>query len=237
MSYFIDFVNNYAPLIWLSLEILAALTGLIVYKKYKHTVNKYFIWFLVYIVFMAIIGRYTYWVVGNGSLRFLQGTVLEQNYWWFTIFWNVASVLFFGWYYLKLLNNVLSKKILKISLVAFLLISVFSILITLPKFFYGNMNIIEISGTLIILQCVFYYFFEVLQSDKILDFYKSLAFYISCAVLILWLVQTPLTFFEMYNKTYDMDYVNLRNYINLLVISFMYITYTVGLIVSKPEYD
>ena len=185
---------------------------------------------------MVLFGRYTYWVE-DGPLSFLQGTLLQANYWWFTIFWKVLAVLFFGWYYLKVLKNSKTKKILKISLVVFLPISILTIVITLPKLFYGNINLIDILGAIIILQCAFYYFFEVLQSDKILNFYKSLTFYISCAILILWLIQTPLIFFELYYRTSDMDYVNLRGYINLFVISFMYITYTIGLIVSKPEYD
>lgn len=237
MQDFIDFINNNSSNLYLFLEIFAAVTGLILYKKFKNTLAKYFIHFLVYTVVIVIIGRYSYLVRNNGILNFLEGTLLERNYWWFTIFWEIAAGIFFGWYYSKVLYNQLHKKILRASIVIFFIISLVSILFDTNQFFTGSIPIIEISGAIIILQCVFYYFIEILQSDRVLTFYKSLTFYISCAILVLWLIQTPLTFFEDYFRLADIEYVRLRGYINLIVISFMYTTYTVGLIVSKPEYD
>lgn len=237
MQNFIDFINNNSSNIYLFLEILAAITGLILYKKYKNTPAKYFIHFLVYTVVIVIIGRYSHLVRGEGILNFLEGTLLEKNYWWFTIFWNIAAGVFFGWYYSKILYKKLHKKLLRVSVVIFILISIVAILLNIDLFFTGSINIVEISGAIIILQCAIYYFIEILQSDRVLMFYKSLNFYISCAILVLWLIQTPLTFFESYFRLADIEYVNLRGYINLVVISFMYISYTVGLIVSKPEYD
>ena len=233
----IEFINNNGTLIYLVLEILAAVTGLILFNKYKHTAAKYFIYFLVYIVIFVILGRYSFYVRGEGFLNFLDGTLLERNYWWFAIFWDIGGVVFFGFYYQKILINKTAKSILNKSTFLFLIVSTVSILLTLPDFFKKPLTIINILGALIILQCVFFYFIEILQSDKILNFHKSLNFYISIAILILWLIQTPLVFFEPYYRKTDMDYVNLRGYINLFVISFMYITYIIGLIVSKPEYD
>ena len=233
----IDFLINNSQNLTLFVEILAAVTGLILFKKYKHTAAKYFIYFLVYIVVMVIIGRYSYLVRNDGVLSFLEGTLIERNYWWFTLFWTIAAVVFFGWYYAKILKNEVHKNILKISIFSFMFISLIIILFDLKSYFTGSIPPINILGGLIILQCVVYYFLEILQSEKILNFYKSLNFYISCAILIFWLIKTPLAFFEPYYRKADMDYVNLRGYINLFVISFMYITYTIGLIVSKPEYD
>ena len=232
----IDFFVN-KSFFTLFLEILAAVTGLILYKKYKHTAAKYFIFFLVYIVIMVVIGRYSFLVRNNGVFSFLEGTLLERNYWWFTLFWKIAAVVFFGWYYSKILKSILHKKILKISLIAFVIISLIIILSNLKLYFTSSIPSIGILGALIILQCVFYYFMEILKSDKILTFHKSISFYISCAILLFWLIKTPLAFFEPYYRKADMDYVNLRGYINLFVNTFMYLTYTIGLIVSKPEYD
>lgn len=223
--------------IFLSVEILAAVTGLILYNKYKHTAAKYFIYFLVYIVITVIIKRYTYCVKDDGFLSFLDGTLLEKNYWLGTISWKIGAVTFFGWYYLKILNNKAQKNILRMSIILFIIASLFIILFTLPDFFKTSIPSIAILGALIILQCSFYYFMEILQSEKILTFYKSLNFYISCVILLFWLVKTPLVFYEQYYSKSDMDYVSLRHFINLFLISFMYLTYTIGLIVSKPEYD
>ncbi len=233
----IEFLTKHSGLIFLALEIIAAVTGIVLFKKYRHTAAKYFIYFLIYIVICVVIGRYSHYVRNEGFLSFLEGTLFEKNYWWVTISWNIGGTVFFGWYFQKILKSKKSKSWLKYSLVIFLIISVSEIIYTHPDFFKTSIPLVRLSSLIVILQCVFYYFLEVLQSDKILYFYKSLGFYISCAILILWLIQTPLVFYEDYYSLRDKSYINLRNSINLIAISFMYIAYTVGLIVSNPDYD
>ncbi|WP_223034222.1 hypothetical protein [Hanstruepera marina] len=233
----IEFLNKHSSTLFFILEFIAAFTGVILYKKYRFTKAKYFIYFLIYVVAFVFVGKYSHYVRNNGFLSFLEGTFIEKNYWWFTIFWDIGGTIFFGWYYHNILEERRSKLILKISVYVFVIISLLEIVFTFPKFFLTSMPIITLTSAIIILQCVFLYFLEILQSERILYFYKSLGFYISCAILILWLIQTPLVFFEHYFNLEDADYVNLRNRINLTAITFMYITYTVGLIVSNPDYD
>lgn len=230
-------ILDYFAHITLSVEYLAAITGILLFNKFKYSTAKYFIYFLIYVAIIVVIGRYSFLVKNEGVLSFLDETLLEKNYWWFTLFWKIVAVVFFGWYYSKILQNELHQKLLKISVLTFIVISAVIILFNLELYFTNTIPSIQILGAFIIMQCVFYYFMEILQSDKILTFHKSLNFYISCAILLFWLIKTPLAFFEPYYRIADMDYVNLRGYINLFIISFMYITYTIGLIVSKPEYD
>ena len=233
----LDFLNNNYSTLTYSVELLAAVTGLVLFKKYQHTAAKYFIYFLVYVVSFVFISKYTFLVKGDGVLNFLEGTLLEKNYWLGTPFWDIGGPVFFGWYYQKFLVNETNKKILKASVLIFIIVSAGSIILTLPDFFKKPIIIIRLMGAVIIMQCVFYYFLEILKSDRILNFYKSLNFYISCAILMLWLIQTPLAFFQSYFRVADMEYVYLRYYINLLIIFIMYITYIIGLIVSNPDYD
>ncbi len=233
MSNFI--FENYSNLI-LSVEVLAAITGVILYKKHSHTNTKYFIGFLCYVVLLSIVGKYTY-LIKDGILSFLEGTLLNKNFWWFTLSWQIGAVYFFSWYYQKTLKTELNVKILKYSTYIFLLISLCIILSDLDAFFKGSFPLISIYGSFIILQCAFFYYFEILQSDAILSFHKSVNFYISTAILVFWLIKTPLVFYEMYLNKDDLDFVYLNSYINITVIYIMYLTFTVGLIVSKPEDD
>ena len=186
-------LKNY-EIITLGVEVLAAVVGVILYKKYKFTAAKYFIFFLIYVIFIVVFGRYTYFIYNGGSLNFLEGTLIERNYWWFTIFWSIGAVLFFGWYYSKILYNKLHIKFLKVTLLLFFVVSTLTILLSLPDLFKKPIPIISIIGGLIILLCVFFYFLEVLQNERILNFYKSINFYISCAIFIFWLIKTPLVF-------------------------------------------
>ncbi|MDO6597330.1 hypothetical protein Q4512_10435 [Oceanihabitans sp. 2_MG-2023] len=222
-------------------EIMAAVIGILYFKKYKNTAAKYFIYILIYVAVIELIGAYTIYVNKYEFLKsikvFLKGTVFEKNRWWYTLFWSIGGVKVFSFYYQKILNNKTFIKILKWSTFSFLGISLVFIISDVSRFFTGTFPAISILGSIIIMQCAFFYFFEILQSDKVLMFYKTLNFYISASILIFWLVNTPLIFFSKYYTIQDQEYVHLKTFIMLGAIGFMYTTFAIGLIVSKPEYD
>ena len=97
--------------------------------------------------------------------------------------------------------------------------------------------ILDILGSLIIFLCTVFYFFEILQSDNILTFYKLLNFYISTAIFIWWLIITPLVFYDIYNSNYDWNFIFLKWQIYLFANIFMYSTFTFALIFCKPEIE
>ncbi len=92
---------------------MAAITGLLLYKKYKLIAAKYFIYFLVYLSVCDFIGTYTYYIDDNGALSFLKGTLLEKNNWWTTLYWKMGAVLFFAFYYQKILKERLNQSIVR----------------------------------------------------------------------------------------------------------------------------
>jgi len=216
-------------------EILAAVTGLILFKKYKSTTAKYFIFFLLYLSIGDLLNTYTKLIRNNGVLSFLEGTVFAQNYWWSTLFWKIGAILFFVFYYQKILKTEIFRKIIKYSGFIFITVSVFYILIHWNYFFSRFFPIISIMGAIIIFLCTAFYFFETLQSDRILTFYKSINFYISAAIFIWWLIITPIVFYDIYGEHRDIAYIHLRRYIYLFANICMYLTFTFALIWCKPE--
>jgi hypothetical protein len=54
-------LHNYGFLTRL-VEIIAAVSGILVFKKYKDTAVKYFIYFLIYVAIIELIGDYTSYV-------------------------------------------------------------------------------------------------------------------------------------------------------------------------------
>lgn len=86
-------IENYS-LLTKSFEILAAMTGIFVYRKYRNSVAKYFIFFLIYIAILELVGGYVIYVRPDKFLHFLIGTLLEQNYWLYTLCWKVGAILF-----------------------------------------------------------------------------------------------------------------------------------------------
>ncbi len=215
---------------------MAAVTGLILFKKYYSTAAKFFILFLVYIAICDLISAYTYLVRDNGVLGFLNTTYFQSNHWWSTLYWEVGAVVFYSFYFYKLIKTKLYCTVIKYSGLGFLSFSILYIIVNFEDYFNSFFPEIAVFGAIIILLCVTLYFIEILKSEDILTFYKSLNFYISTAILLWWLIATPLVFYNIYFSSADWDFVVLQDTIYILSNIFMYSIFTFGLIYSKPEY-
>ncbi|GAA4237754.1 hypothetical protein GCM10022291_25590 [Postechiella marina] len=232
-----EFLLEYYNNITFSVEILAAVTGLILYKKYKLTAAKYFIWFLVYLSICDFSNSYVHYIYNDGFFSFLKDTVFVWNYWWATLYWDIAAIIFFAFYYFRILKKNTFKIIIKVSAIIFLLFSIIYIILNWDAYFVSFFPIISILGAIIIFFCSVFYFIEILLSDKILTFYKSLNFYISVAIFIWWLISTPLVFYDVYNSSKDWNFIFLKWQIYLFANIVMYSTFTFALIFCKPEHD
>lgn len=188
---------------------------------------------------MELVGGYTVYIDRFESLHsvkdYLAGTRFEKNSWVYTIFWKIGATLFFAWYFRKLLINTSYKLLLKIGSGLFLIIALTAIAMNFELFFRKSLTVINISGGILIICSVTLYLIEVLQSEKILDFYKSLNFYIAAALFIWFIITTPLIFYDIYFSRKDMPYVTLKMATKLFCNIFMYSTFTLALIWCKPE--
>ncbi len=226
-----------------SVEVLAAFTGVFLFSKYKKSNAKYFIYFLVYLTICEFTAQYTSYVSEDGYLNFLIGTKIQKNFWWATIYWKIGAIMFFAFYYRKILKTKVFIDVIKIVSFIFLIVSIIYILFNWNLFFNTFFPIISIMGAIIIFLCTVFYFIEILQSDNILTFYMSLNFYISSAIFIWWLIITPLVFYDVYftyeigNPNRDWNFMFLRWQIYLSANIFMYLTFTFALIWCKPDED
>ncbi|MFD2823770.1 hypothetical protein ACFS5M_08820 [Lacinutrix iliipiscaria] len=236
-----DFLYKNYTLLNDSVIIMAAIAAIISYKKFKNTNVKYFIYFLIYVALVDFLGGYKSFFSEYDTLKrfkeIIKGTFFDNNYWWFTLFWNIGSALFFSYYYYKLIVNHRFKSIIKVTCSLFLLMSFGLIIIDINRFSNAFINPINIFGAVLILMSISFYFIEILKSDKILGIVKSINFIISVAIFVWWLVVTPLIFYDIYFSSSDLEFVRLRRMVYLLSNIFMYTTFAIGLIVLKPEYD
>ncbi|MGE5943217.1 MAG: hypothetical protein ACM31G_02650 [Flavobacteriales bacterium] len=232
-----EFLLAYKNTITFSVEILAAVTGLVLYKKYKPTAAKYFIYFLVYLSICDFLGSYVHYIKKDRLLSFLEGTVFIKNFWWTTLYWKIGAIMFFSFYYHSILINERFKSIVKYIGYSFLVFSIIYILINWDDYFVRFFPIISILGAVVIFLCTIFYFFELLNSEKILTFYKSIDFYISAAIFIWWLIITPLVFYDIYNSNRDWNFIYLKWEIYLFANIIMYLTFTFALIFCKPNID
>ena len=230
----VEFLKGNYKILTLSIEFLAVVSGLFFYKKYKNTTAKFFIYFILYL-FICDFFSLNYHTFIDRYFSSLKGTILERNKWWSTLYWKIGAIVFFSLFYYRILKTSIFKRILTALTFCFLIVSLFTIFTNWDDFFIQSFPIISIIGAIVILSCTIFYFIEVLRSDKILAFYKSINFYISLAIFIWWLIITPLVFYEIYNSKADWDFVILKWQIYLFANIFMYTTFIIGLIVSKPE--
>ncbi len=230
-----DFLTEYYTTLTYSVEFLAAFTGLLLFKKYKNSNAKYLIYFLVLAFFIDLIGYYPR-VLKNLDLSHLtEGTLLEENYWWYNIFWNLVLTGFLS----KVNYNILKKKpykmLLKYCYFVFIgLFVLYSIFNFESLFSIGSMFLTLMSLWMIFI-CVSLYFIEILQSEEVIHFYKSIYFYINSIVLLWSIVTGPLIFYEVYYEELDMNFVILKWQIFLLTNIFFYLTLTVSLIWCKKQ--
>ncbi|GGZ71355.1 hypothetical protein [Algibacter mikhailovii] len=224
-------------------EFLAAFTGLFFYSKFKPYPAKYFIWFLWYLSICDLLNVYVYFAHPDRFLHFLIGTGLEKNYWWTTVYWKIGAILFFSFYYYKILKTKRLKNGVKFAGISFFVYALVCIVFNWNDFFIKFFPSISVFGAAIIFLCTTFYFLEILNSPSILTFYKSINFYISAAIFIWWLIITPIVFFDIYlvydieTLNQDLDFVFVRRLIYLSSNVIMYLTFTFALIWCRPEND
>lgn len=236
-----EFLKQNYILLTHSVEIFAAITGLFCFKKYKSTTTKYFIWFLVYVVIIELLGSYPGYVKKYDFLNdieaVLKDSYFEKNHWFFAIFWITGSALFYGLYFMEIIKNQLYKSIIKYAVISFILASIAYYVYNWELFFKGRGSFMDVFGVVVILVSVFLYFIEILKSDVILKFYQSINFYIAATLILWYLIVTPLSFYNKYFTSADWNFVILKYQIHLFANVFMYLTFTFALIYCRPTHD
>lgn len=234
-----EFLVEYDVFLILGVELLAALIGLLVYNKFKTTKVKYFIWFLWYVFFIDLIGWTPYFIYKYESFKWIDkytnDTIFERNYLWYGIFWKIGSTLFISFYFRLILMNEYFKKIIKYLTLLFLLLCIVYLAFFYKTYYTGESYLINFSGVLIIVLSTSFYLAEVLMSHKIINFYKSVYFYIASVFFVFFLIKTPIMFFQIYYTTDDWNFVFLRDDIILFCNVFMYFMFSYALLKCKPE--
>lgn len=232
-----EFLKQNYFLLTYSVEFLAAVTGVFCYKKYKSSAAKYFIFYLVYIFFVDFFGRYPTYFRELNLEYLIKNTVFERNYLWYNILGNLGSMVFFLIFFKRILKTELFKNIYSYTTYFLILISIISIFVGIEQFYQKSSSFISITETISTAIGIFLYLIELLQSQRILYFYKSINFYVSSVFLIWKLIITPLTFYEIYFSTADWNFVFLKYQIYLFSNVFMYLSFTFALIYCKPDND
>lgn len=215
-------------------EVLAILTAIFTFKKFKNTKTKLFIYYLFYVGFVELGAAAITYFKSNILIEFLLKTGIKVIG-WFNIFWLIGSVIFISIYYLNILKIRLFKLILTWLSISFTITSISYLLFNLSDLNTAHPYLYIFFGAVVIFTSCVLYFLELLQLDNLIKLTDHFPFYASIALFLWWLVTSPLFFYEIYNNESDWDFVNLKRRVFLFANIFMYTCFAIGLILSKPQ--
>ncbi len=230
-----EFFSTYYQIISYSVEFLAALTGILLYKKYKFTVAKYLVFFLVYSFLLDLIGYYPQYFRDLGYFYLIEGTLIENNYWVYNIFWFLGLVSFTYYINYKIIEKIQYKRILKYGFLIYFVL-IFSYCIFNFEYLCSTMNIfLSVLSLWMVFVAISIYYIQILQSKEILNFYRSIYFYINTSILMWNLIFVPTVFYEIYFSQADWNFIILKWQILLFTNICFYLTLTFALLFCKPE--
>ncbi len=219
---FIDYLFHF-------MELLAAIFGTIYVLKYREDYpTRYFVMFLWITVFVEVFGAITGYIDRWESLSFLRGTFLEKNAW----LYNIYSIVNYCVYFLFFRYNISGRRnhlMINFIIAVFIISSVFNLIYS-EIFFEVHSSFTMILGTLLLFITIVMYFYQLLQSDKILNIGHSIVFYVATGALIMHLCITPLIIFiQFMNKS--PEFVEVFTIIIPCTIIFTYTCYSIGFLI------
>ena len=213
-----DLLIEYRAIITNAFELLAALSGSYYYKKIQDKRLRIFVHYLWLTTIVEIVGSYSYLMLNNYDYQWfiaIKNSVFCSNIWLYNIYAYLAMG-FISIFYYNFMTTIKSRTVV---LSAFIGYSVFSILYyTLTDaFFITSLPYHFTIAVAIISLYVLLYFLQLINSDKILDFYKLPSFYISIGLLLWYLCVIPLFIFNGYFKSINSDFGRFRALLLLII--------------------
>lgn len=105
------------------------------------------------------------------------------------------------------------------------------------NFFDTSSVFITISGTLLILCIILYFYYELLRSDLILRILGFLPFYVSIGLLVFNLTVTPVDLLSKYFTTAEDNEIFVSLYLNVYLFAnfFLYLSIIIGFLVCTKK--
>lgn len=181
-------------------EFLAATAGIVYLSRSKTPgkADKLLVFYLLFIFIFDLLaityGLYGY-VYKWEYLEFI-AEPFRSIYWIYNILTLISATAYTLYFYLQL-NSAFLKKILVILISIFLVSSILMYIVG-NQFFTTTSSFSYIFASFLIFFSVIFYYFELLNSERLLNFRTELPLYISAGLLIYQLGITPLFIFQKY---------------------------------------
>lgn len=237
----LDFIIEHRLYIGSFFELLAALSGSYYLFKTPNAPRdiKYFAWFLWYVFILDNVSFYALWAFFDDykTFPFLKDSLFTRNIWVHN--WNhLISISFYCFLFIKQLNRLKYRRILKYALITFTLFGTVK-LASSKEFFFSYDMYILIIGVLLLVLTIFIYYFELIISDKILEFKKNIFIYISVGLLIWHLCVPPIQIYSAYFSVENVEFIKIHSVILRYCNIFLYGMFSFGFIyrAGKTSYS
>lgn len=212
------------------LELVAAIAGTWYVRKAEQSslslkllVN--FLWLNILVEILASYTSIAYFS-NYEYFGFVEETRFRKNYWLYNIR-NIIEFIIYSFFFLSQLKASKFKKIWKILCITLVPAMVLNLFLS-DVYFQSYSQFTSLSSAFIYMILIFRYFFEMLQSDKILDFYRTFPFYISIGVLLWYLTITPFLIYSKFYEAPNMEFVKIQRLILVIMNVFMYSMIIIG---------
>ncbi len=206
------------------------------YKKPKtNIINRYLVYFLWFTLIVDVLGNYPaiIYFTGFEYWSFIKGTGFEKNSWLYNVY-TLISFSFFGYYFIAFVQNENLKKRLIITNGLYFLIGIIVFFVS-DVFFIGDSIYTSIAGTVLLLFIIILFYFDLLQSNEVINLKFYLPIYMSIGVLVYFLCLTPIDIFSQYFNKINKMFINLKSNILLFSNIFMYSTFIIGFLVCAKK--
>lgn len=221
------FLLDYNIFITYFVELTAALSGSYYFRKVNDHRLRIFVHYLWLTLIVEVLGSYTYLMQHEYEYEWfiaIKNSVFRKNIWLYNIYAYLA-IGFISIFYYNFMTNIKTRIAI---LSTWGIYSVFSILYyTLTEaFFTMTLPYHFFIGAVIICLYVLLYFLQLINSDKILHYYKLPSFYISIILLLWYLCVIPLFIFDGFFKSLNSDFGRFRTLLLLIINICTYLGFT-----------
>jgi len=213
-----ELFNSVFQYILLSFEGIAAITAILFYDKYKHTVLKYFAWILVYTILNDIIAIYVYRLYGINVVQY-----------------NVYNFIYFLYLYYVFWSFIRSKTYKRwiVYCIGIFLAASFINILT-ANFIFENQMVAYVVGACLVIFCIILYYIEILSDSRILYIKEDLLFWISIGLLLFYVGYIPIKISREFFSNYEDVFVTLYNVQRILII-IMNSCFIIGFVWTKKR--
>lgn len=219
--------------------IIAAITGWVYLRKVPDVpfYKKFFIYYLWVILLVDLLGYYVAvaYYTDYRVFGFIKDTVLERNYWLFNAAYPLTFIPYL-WFFVAQLKSKDLQRWFKIGAGLYLILAVvFNI--TSGDYFTSYVSFHLIAGSILLAISIASYFIQILNSDQIINFYKTLSFYVGVGALLWHLGYTPLYILNRYNiMESSPDFLEVYKIMLSIFNLLLYSCFTIGFLVEMRHF-